>query len=244
MKVHRHFPSWPSLLVTAGLVAVVIARVVVAAPDSDCRNRLLQAIEMAVCARHGVPADRVKITPYAVQLPSGCEQARQIRIQIPDFADAIGAVTVRAVFEGDRGIIGTIPVPVKVDLFADVLVTARRLGRHEVIRPEDLMRRRQMITDVAKWVMADPDSVVGHWTDRTINAGQMVDRRWVVDVPLVRRGERVLVAYDVGVVRVSTAAVAVEDGYRGQQIRVKPYTGRQLLTVRVVDDKTVRPIPQ
>jgi flagella basal body P-ring formation protein FlgA len=230
-------------LVIVGLMAGSAVAETAATRDTDCRRRLLAAITDAVCAHHGVPADRVKITLHTMQLPPGCDHAEHITVHIPEFSDVLGAVSVRATFDGAGASAVTLPVPIRVDLFADVLITARRLSRHDIIRRDDLTWKRQLVTDVAPWVMTAPDSVVGRWADRTINAGQIVDRRWVVAVPLVRRGERVIVAYDAGAVRVSTAAVAVEDGYRGQKIRVKPLAGHQLLTVCVVDERTVRPVP-
>lgn len=211
--------------------------------DAECQSRLSAAITEAVSVRLGVPKERVKITLHAVRLPPECARAQRVTVRLPEAGDVLGAVTLRATFDSTGGTPVTLPVPIRVDLLSDVLVTTRRLNRHEIIGRNDLMFRRQSITDVAPWVMSDPDSVIGCWADRTINAGQIVDRRWVKPVPLVRRGERVLVAYDTGAVRVSTAAVAVEDGYQGQKIRVKPVAGQKLLTVSVIGEKTVRPVP-
>jgi flagella basal body P-ring formation protein FlgA len=207
----------------------------------EIEDRLAQAIQTAVCTHNGFSPGQVEINIHSRQLPSQCQDARSIRIQVPSHDDAIGPVTVRATFADASGEVITLPVPIRVRIFDDVLITRRRLQRRETITASDLQTQWVEITRLAPWVITDPDSVIGMWPKRTINPGRIVDRRWLVPVPLVCRGDRVTVAYETGAVRISTTAIAMEDGHRDQKIRVKRDDGNRLLSAIVIDEKTVRP---
>ena len=213
-----------------------------AEPGAGFDRRLQRAIEGAVCAHTGFAADEIAVTMHTQRFPPLCREATSIRATVPPHDDAVGPTTLRVRFAGPQGAIAELPVPVRVEVYGDVLVTRDRLRREEPIPPEALEHRRVEITRLVPWVVTDPDSVVGMWATRTINAGQVVDRRWLEPVPLVRRGDRITMAYSAGVVHVSTTAVAMEDGHLNQTIRIKRPNGNRLLSAVVVDEKEVRPV--
>jgi flagella basal body P-ring formation protein FlgA len=92
--------------------------------------------------------------------------------------------------------------------------------------------------------MSDPDSIVGKRATRVINPGQIVDRRWLADVPLIERGDHVLMSYSVGSVHVTSSVIAMEDGYENERIMVKSGQAKRLLPAFVKDKNTVEPAPQ
>ncbi|HUU44621.1 MAG TPA: flagellar basal body P-ring formation chaperone FlgA [Acidobacteriota bacterium] len=218
------------------------AAVATAEPAANFDARLQRAIEGAVCAHTGFEADEIAVTLHARRFPPLCREATAIRATVPPHDDAVGPTTVRVRFAGPEGEIAELPVPVCVEVYGEVLVTRDRLRREEPIPPEALELRRMEITRLVPWVVTDPDSVVGMWAARTISAGQVVDRRWLEPVPLVRRGDRITMVYSTGAVHVSTTAVAMEDGHLNQTIRIKRPNGNRLLSAVVVDEKSVRPI--
>ncbi|MEW5701248.1 MAG: flagellar basal body P-ring formation chaperone FlgA [Candidatus Zixiibacteriota bacterium] len=243
MRQVRHSLRAIAVGLTLTVVLTVHRTAIAAEIGPACRERLQSAIGAAVARHLGLSNEQVQITVHTIRLDADCSEAEKVDVDIPTYADVVGPTTVRVTLANQAGTIAVLSVPVRVDLYADVLVTARPLSRHAMIRPQDLTRERRPITDVSKWVMCDADSVVGRWADRTINPGRIVDRRWVVEIPVVRRGASVMIAYTTGAVRVARSAVAMEDGYRGQKIRVKPQSGGRWLTVSVIDGNTVCPVP-
>ena len=183
----------------------------------------------------------MEVELHSVRVPDDYRMANEIQIELPDYDDAIGPVTARAYFMLNGKTLGNLPVPARVKVFADVLVTTRRMARHHIIEPADFEPKRLDITNLTGSAMTHPDSVIGHWAQRTINPGQIVDRRWLAEVPLIQRGDQVTMAYASGAVRVTTSVIAMEDGYRDQQIMVKSAQAKRLLPVVVVDGSTVTP---
>ena len=233
----------PCLLVTSLLCACLCGGDVSANSDADpWTERVRIAVEDAACVRNGFARDRVDVTLHRLHVPDEYRAATGIRIALPDYDDAIGPMTAHATFTAKGKTLGRMPVPVRVSVFADVLVTKTRLARHAIVQPGDVGRQTLEITKRVKWAMTDADSVVGQRTKRTINPGQIVDRRWLADVPLIQRGDRVTMAYAKGAVRVTAHVTAMEDGYRDQQIMVKSAQAKRLLPVVVVDGNTVTPV--
>jgi flagella basal body P-ring formation protein FlgA len=203
---------------------------------------LQAAVESAVCARNGYDPSNVQITYHTTRVPDRCRSAAGFRVEIPEFDDGIGPLTVRACCDSGNSTIATVSVPIRVSIYARALVTTRRLQRYDVIRPEDIKRERFEVTKMIDWAVTDADSVIGRRVLRTIGAGQALDRRALADVPLIRRGDRVTMTYAAGTVRASTRAVAMEDGYPDQKILVKLGARQRLVPALVVDASTVKPI--
>ncbi len=203
---------------------------------------LQAALQAAVCERNGYTPGDIEITYHMTRVPDRCKHATSYHIEIPEFDDAIGPLTAHADCDSANVRIATVAIPVRVSIYARALVTTRLLSRYDVIRPEDIKRERFEVTRIMDWAVTDVDSVVGRRVLRTIGAGQVLDRRALADVPLIRRGDRVTMTYALGTVRASTQAVAVEDGYPDQKILVKLGERQRLVSAMVVDAATVRPI--
>jgi flagella basal body P-ring formation protein FlgA len=205
---------------------------------------LRAAVQSAICARNGFPTADVDITYHMTRVPDRCKDAATFRVEIPEFDDAIGPVTVQVRCDSAGLPITRVAVPIRVSIYARALVATRLLQPYAVISPEDVRRERFEVTKMLDWAVTDEDSVVGRRLLRTIGAGQALDRRALADVPLIRRGDRVTMTYASATVRVSTHAVAVEDGYPDQRIMVKIGDRQRLVPAMVVDADNVRPVEQ
>lgn len=224
------------VLIVCGLLTAAVVHA-----DTDMERKLHEVILDAVSARNGFPEDQIELTVRTVRFPERCAHADRIRIAIPLNDDAVGPVTVRAIFEGPSGVIASVPVPLRVRVFADVVVARNRLKRQTAVRPDDVQIHREEITAFAHSVFAVTDSVIGRWPTRTMQPGQIVDQRNIVAAPMVKRGDRVTLLYEIGLVRVTTTALAMEHGYKDQTIRVKKNGDNKLLSAIVLDENTVRP---
>lgn len=213
-----------------------------AEPAPEPEPRLREAITRAVSARNGFPPSQLEVKIHTTRLPDAAKSADQIIAEVPDFDDAIGPVTLRARFLRDGVQLASVPIPARVSVFADALITMRRVQRHDVIRPGDLRRERVEITNLVKWVVIDSAVAIGSRAKRTITPGTIVDKRWLEEVPLVMRGDRVTMATRHNGVSVSAVGVAMEDGYRNQEIRVKAGRSNRLLKAVVLDAGTVAPV--
>lgn len=238
MSITLAWVVW-TLLIT---IAVLRPLVVRSADVPAWPTALQVALQTAVCERNGyTPAD-IEITYHMTRIPDRCKRASSFKVEIPEFDDAIGPLTAHADCDSANITIANVAIPVRVSIYARALVTTRLLARYDVIRPEDIKKERFEVTRIMNWAITDADSVVGRRVLRTIGAGQVLDRRALADVPLIRRGDRVTMTYALGTVRASTQAVAVEDGYPDQKILVKLGERQRVVSALVVDASTVRPI--
>ncbi|MBI4863990.1 MAG: flagella basal body P-ring formation protein FlgA, partial [Candidatus Riflebacteria bacterium] len=164
---------------------VVFAFPLLASPEAADLPRwpaaLKAALHTAVCSRNGYAADNIEITFHKTRVPDRCDHATDFRIEIPEFDDAIGPLTVRAQCDSASLTIATVSVPVRVSIYEKALVTTRRLQRFDVIRPEDIRRERFEVTKMIDWAATDADSVIGRRVLRTISAGQVLDLRALAD---------------------------------------------------------------
>lgn len=229
-------------LVPLALAAVIGGAVGACAASSEWPPALKTEVKNAVCARNGFDPANVDITYHPTRVPERCAHAISFRADVPEFDDAIGPVTVRVSCDSARTTVATVAVPIRVSIYSRGLVTTHRLQRFEVIGPEDIKRERFEVTRMLDWAVTDADSVIGRRVVRTIEAGQVVDRRWLADVPLIRRGERVTMTYAAGGVTASINAIAAEDGYPEQRIYVMRSGHQRLISAVVVDSTTVRPL--
>lgn len=227
----------------AGLICLFCCGLAaVAGADTDpWKDRIRQAIEDAACARNGFSSDYVEVDIHRTRVPHEFRGATSITAELPEYDDAVGPVTARAYFKAKGKTLGSIAVPAAVNVYAEALVTTHRIGRHDVITQRDLETKKLDITKMVKWAMTDADSVVGLRSKRTINPGQLVDRRWLEAVPLIHRGDRVMMEYSSGAVKVTANVVAMEDGYRDEEIMVKNSRAKRLMSAIVVDGNTVAP---
>jgi flagella basal body P-ring formation protein FlgA len=205
-------------------------------------GRLKCAVAKAVSERCGFATDHLEITFHSMHLPETARDAATIVAEVPDYDDAIGAVTLKAYFSRNGETLAKISVPAHVSVFDDVLVTTKRLRRHDVLGPGDFKREWTDITNYVKWAVAEPDTAIGKRATRTINPGTIVDRRWLAEVPLVQRGDRITMACENNGVSVTGTAVALEDGYRDQEITVKAEWANRILRAVVVNAGTVTPV--
>jgi flagella basal body P-ring formation protein FlgA len=208
-------------------------------PDFD--TRLTNVIEKAIAQHTGFATDQLEISRHARRFPERCAKAQALHVRVSAHDDGVGPTTVRVTVTDAQGVIGSFPVPIRVRVFDSVLVTRDRIPRQKAISAGDLNMQRREITKYIGHTMADLDKVVGQWATRTINAGQIVDQRWLAPVPLVMRGDRIKMVFSSGVVAVSTVATAMENGYKDQEIKVKSPHGNRLVSAVVIDEYTVRP---
>jgi len=223
-------------------VVVLIAVQATSVIAGSLEERVTTAARTAICKRNGFKPADVELTMHTLRIPDRYREATSVKVTLPDYDDAVGPVTGHAIFTKDDEELGSIPLPMRVTVYGDVLVTATRVKRHVAIKSSDIEHQRVDITRLVGRTLSEPDSIVGHWMTRTMSAGQIIDRKWVEDIPLVRRGDRITMEYGSNNVQVTANVTAMEDGYRNQTIAVKTDYANRLVQAVVIDESTVSPV--
>ncbi len=125
-------------------------------------------------------------------------------------------------------------VPTRVVRSVEVIVTRRPLPRGSSITADDLQRVRRESGALRGQYYTDREDLVGLQTNRALAAGAVVAARHLTRPTLVRRGDELLLEARNQTVRVSMKARALENGSRGERIRVRNLSSRRELQAEVV----------
>lgn len=111
------------------------------------------------------------------------------------------------------------------------VVTAKPLTFKQIIRADDLVRRRTLVDQLTDDPLLAMDQIVGQQAARELKPGSIMTAKTVDAVQLVKAGQFVTVSLDQGSVKIKTVAKAMENGVYGQTIRVKNETTRDVFQV-------------
>ncbi|MCA9176302.1 MAG: flagellar basal body P-ring formation protein FlgA [Planctomycetales bacterium] len=201
----------------------------------DIHERVSQEIAKKYALTFAVMPAEVRVTMVdAIRLP-GDDPLCEFAVEIRD-AEQLGDNRVTVTMTTRYGETSSQSVRQKVELARHVPVLTRDLRRGELIQQEDVDWPRQFISD-AKLVLLEED-VVGHTVERSWRAGEMLKRGDVVSpttLKLVRANSRVRCTARTGRLTVTMPQViALDDGARGQSIRLRnPVSQRQFTGVVV-----------
>lgn len=110
----------------------------------------------------------------------------------------------------------------------------RLLPRGTVLGAEDLVTRCAELGAVSLRRLPAAADLVGGRAARDLDADEVVTKSMVIAEPLVRSGDHVTVRSIVGAVQVEGRAVAAQNGFRGETIRVVNPDSRKAIRARVV----------
>jgi flagella basal body P-ring formation protein FlgA len=101
------------------------------------------------------------------------------------------------------------------------VVVTSAAAYQQVLRDEDLVERRVLVSDVGQDPLLTRKQVVGQQAARDLRPGTVLTAKLIDPVPLARVGQFVTVTLCQGGVQVRTVARALQGGTYGQTIKVK-----------------------
>lgn len=131
----------------------------------------------------------------------------------------MGNTTVGVRCPGDNG--WSIYVTAKIKVFGPVLVLRQPLTRGAAISETDLQLVERNLAALPYGYYVDPEPVIGKLTKRTLAANSVLTPQMVQAPKLVKRGQRVTLVGEAGVLKVRMVGEALSDGGEGDLIRVR-----------------------
>ncbi len=210
----------------AGLTLSVLASVLAAATG------LLWAEEVTVAAAKAAAEDCVRgacleqgeVVLEWEEFPAldGLEgQDLEIRPRLMRRPDARGPLPISIEFWRDGERVDRRAASARVGVYRDVLVATRRLDRNTAVEQDAVSVERRDVRTLGHRGLASLEEAIGKRTRRLVPEGEILTAADLEEVPLIERGDRVLVTVHLGGITVSATAVALEDGFEGQVIDVK-----------------------
>lgn len=197
------------------------ALVVERAAQSISAEQLEEIFREHVMSHSTWPAKNITFekinTPGAIDLPAG-----NLHLEVLEKGNHsyLGNVAFTVNFWVDGKQIRKIPISGKITVVQEVVKAARKIDKGQLISKDDLIFASENHTDRIKDAVTSLDEVIGKKALRSIQSDQFITPRMIEDPPLVRKGKRVLIKAENGLIRVTTLGRVLEDGRAGDEVRV------------------------
>ncbi len=132
-------------------------------------------------------------------------------------------------------------VTARVEVLRDVVVSRRPLGRGEIIDNRDISIRQQDISDNSRGFYTRPEDVIGRSASRNIANGSLLNAGMLTEPVLIHRGDSLIIEVKTGSLRIRAQGTALEDGEKGEQIRVRNDRSGEEIRARIVARGLVHP---
>lgn len=130
---------------------------------------------------------------------------------------------------------------VRAEISAEVVVAATAIPADRVITGTDLALERRPLSTTFD-VLSETASVIGRSSQRPLRTGQIVQKNWLVNPILFKRGAPVRIAAKSGPIDVTVGGEALESGRLDDVVQVRNVASGKVIRARVIDNATVEPV--
>ncbi len=127
-----------------------------------------------------------------------------------------------------------------IEIFTNVVVTKKPLGRHKPISEDDIEMQQMDLAQLPSDVITDPEVILGQRTRRTIGSHTVLRSNLVEFPPLVKRGDIVVILAETGGLKITTVGQVKKKGRLGERIPVMNFDSKKVLYAQVLDSNTVK----
>ncbi len=172
-----------------------------------------------------------------VLLPKGRIFHRVIPIQKNSLA---GSIPVSIIFSGSGNFKKRVWSTVKIEVLSEVVVAKRPIGKHKIITMDDIAFKKVDLLEQSSNVITAYKEILGKRTRKTIRADTVLRSDIIELLPLVKRGDIVLIVAESGSLRITAMGEAKGKGGMGERIKVVNIDSGKRLYATVKDSKTVK----
>ena len=201
--------------------------------QESARNYLLKEMDWN-------PSDvevSVDYTGKDISLPEG---ELNLEYQLAGKKRPIGRIPLSLILRVDGEMKRKVWLNASVNVFFDVVQTTRPVPRNRVLKPGDVEIVRVMSSRPLRNIIYDPSEVIGQKTVRDIDHGQNISPYMVKRVPLVKRGDRVMIIAEGGRLRITAPGVVKEPGFKDTIVQVENQQTKKIIHGTVIDAKTIK----
>jgi len=177
------------------------------------------------------------------QLKTRLVDPADLSIRALTSSEPIGLFTVLAEIVRDGELIERGQVRLRIRRFAEVLVAADKIKRHEILCEQQFELKRTDVTSLREQPVISTAELVGQRAKRNLRMGSILTTGAMEPVPDIEVGGEVTIVFtdDWGTVTVSGRAL--ETGWVGSRVRVKNLTSGKVIVGTVVPGRSVEVNP-
>jgi len=163
----------------------------------------------------------------------------RLRVIIPSLKKVNSSVRAKVEFiDGEGETARRITVFARIKSFATVVVTTAELSRGDAIGQDDVALRKMNVSGYKDYFVSLSE-LTGKQAKRKIKAGIVLTGKNVEPVPVIKRGDRIVMKAFIGNVLITAKGTARENGGLNESIRVYNDTTRKTIICTVIDSRTV-----
>jgi len=188
--------------------------------EAAAENRIVESVRDYVVERFDLDPESIAVEMRENRSFDALLPTDSLRVYSISSSPPRGSYPVK--FDVVRGgvIVKTISASARVAFWKDTYVSRRKVKRGEIVGPDDVFVENRDVTRNFDQVVQTTDPLAAVRAKRTINAGAIIESDMIEPIPMVCRGEEVLIRCDVGSLQITTTGVAKEDGLHGDKIEV------------------------
>ncbi|TWH45356.1 flagellar basal body P-ring formation chaperone FlgA [Sporomusa sp. KB1] len=124
--------------------------------------------------------------------------------------------------------------------YQQVAIANRLLNANEPITADNIIFERRDIGRLVPGYFTEVDKILGLPVKRQLAPGVVITENMLGQTVLIRRGKPVTITAKNGGIEVIVSGTALQDGSKGEFIRVKNINSQKVIICQVIDDTTVR----
>ncbi len=125
-----------------------------------------------------------------------------------------------------------------VDTMVKRIVVLRTIGKEERLGPKDVGVRMDVDTG-SKEYLRSRDEAVGKFAAQKLRKGKAIKYYQLHPEYLVRKRHNVKMVYEKGAVHIELMGLALQNGTKGEEVKVKNVSSGKILHCKVIGAKTV-----
>jgi len=130
-------------------------------------------------------------------------------------------------------------IPFKVEVIKDVVIASKQIESNKVITEDDLTIASQDIGLFSE-VFYEKDEIIGKCAKRAISKGSSITSDIIEQVPIIKQGDLITIFAESASLKITAQGKAMENGIKGQVIRVINISSLKELQAQVIDVNTVK----
>ena len=131
-------------------------------------------------------------------------------------------------------------VAVEIDVFGEVVVSPKHLGKFKVVSKEDVRLEKRNLSQLPRNTVSALEEAIGKRTKRVIDANSVITADMLDIPPVVRRGDLVTLIVETDALKITTLGEVKESAIKGETIRVLNVSSQKEIYGMVVDSSTVK----
>ncbi len=171
-----------------------------------------------------------------ITLPPGpytCE------LTVPDSVSRGGAFAATLSFFQEGRLSGKTRVRARAEIHGFVVAVRNGLRRHQELGEKDVLLVKKDINLIPPDAITEVKEALGKRMTLSLNGQEILRQSMVEAIPLVKKGDRVLIIIDNERFKITTLGEVKEEGRRGEWVKLMNISSKKEVSGRVIDAHTV-----